>query len=70
METDGARRQAARTAWGQRHGWSLFLLLGLLLLAVCAWALASDRPAVAGMNVGLGVGFVAVGVWLFVRRTR
>jgi hypothetical protein len=60
----------ARAAWGRKHGWSLFLTLGLALLAVCAWALATDRPAVAGMNIGLGAGFVALGVLLFVKRDR
>jgi hypothetical protein len=46
------------------------VLLGLVLLAVCAWAIAADRPAIAGMNTGLGLGFVAVGVYLFIRRER
>lgn len=59
-----------REAWGRKHGWSLFLALGLVLLAVCAWALVADRPAIAGMNVGLGAGFVALGVFLFVKRDR
>jgi hypothetical protein len=62
------RSTPARQEWGQRHGWSLFLLLGLVVLAACAWGLATDRPAVAGMNLGLGVFFVVVGVVLRVRR--
>lgn len=60
----------AREAWGRKHGWSLFLVLGLVLLAVCAWAVAADRPAITGMNVGLGAALVALGVFLFVKRDR
>lgn len=59
---------AAREAWGRKHGWSLFVLLGVALLAVCAWALVVDRPAIAGMNVGFGIALVAIGVSLFRRR--
>lgn len=61
---------ASRAAWGRQHGWSLFLILGLLLLSVCAWALAADRPAIAGMNVGLGAAFVTLGVIMYVKRER
>ncbi len=62
------RSTPARQEWGRRHGWSLFLLLGMAVLAACAWGLATDRPAVAGMNLGLGVFFVVVGMMLRVRR--
>ena len=61
---------ASREAWGRQHGWSLFVLLGLAVLAVCAWAVATDRPAIVGMNLGFGVGFVVLGVVLRVRRGR
>jgi hypothetical protein len=40
----------------------------LVVLAVCAWALAADRAAIAGMNIGIGAGFVALGVYLFAKR--
>lgn len=58
----------ARAAWGQRHGWALTLLLGLILLAICAWALAVDRPAIAGMNIGFGVVLVVASVVLYLKR--
>lgn len=64
----GRSSSSGREAWGRKHGWSLFLLLGLLLLAVCAWALAADRPAIAGINIGFGAAFVALGLFLFVKR--
>jgi hypothetical protein len=66
----GSPAAQAREAWSRRHGWSLFVLLGLVVLAFCGWALAADRPVIAGMNIGLGVAFVAVGVVLFLRRER
>ena len=40
------------------HGWRLFLLLGLVFLSICAWAVAEDRAVIAVMNVGIGVACV------------
>ena len=48
------RSTPASRAWGARNGWWLFLLLGLVILGVCVWAVAEGRPVIAVMNVGLG----------------
>lgn len=64
------RSNAARQAWGRRHGWSVFLLLGLAMLAFSAWAFATDRPGMAAVPLGCGVGYVGVAAVLFVKRTR
>lgn len=50
--------------------WSLVLLLGLAVLVVSGWAVATDRPATAGMTVSMGAGLVALGIVMFFRRDR
>jgi uncharacterized membrane protein HdeD (DUF308 family) len=59
-----------RVEWGSKHGWTLFALLGAALLAFGMWALSEDRPALAGVPTALGVGFLAVALYLVVRRKR
>jgi hypothetical protein len=58
----------AREAWGRKHGWFLFLLLALALLAAFGWATATDRPATAGMMLVMGAACVGLTVVLFLRR--
>lgn len=64
----------AREAWGRKHGWFLFLLLALALLAASGWAMATDRLATAGMTLGMGMGMggacVGLTLVLFTRRDR
>jgi hypothetical protein len=69
---EASPRAEARQAWGRKHGWSLALLLGLVLLGISAWALTSrpDHPATAAMTLGFGSGYVFVAAWLFCRRNR
>lgn len=64
------RSTPAREEWGRRHGWSLIAAVGCLLLAFGLWALTIDRPAMAGLPTAMGVGVLALAVYLFVRRTR
>jgi uncharacterized membrane protein HdeD (DUF308 family) len=59
-----------RAAWGRKHGWVLFGLLGVALLAFGLWALSEDRPALAGVPTAMGAGFLGVALYLFVRRDR
>lgn len=68
-EVSGSAAQR-RAAWGSRYGWSLFLLLGLAVLAFGLWALSADRPALAGGPVSIGGGLVVLSLYLFVRRER
>ena len=61
---------SARVAWGRRYGWSLFALLGAVLVGIGLWALTADRPAMSAIPTGYGVGALAVAAWLFITRTR
>jgi hypothetical protein len=61
----------AREAWGRKHGWSLFLLLGVVLLGIGGWAASRpDRPVTAGMSFLAGGVMLAFAAWLFFRRDR
>lgn len=62
------RSTPATRAWGARNGWWLFLLLGLVILAICAWAIAADRAVIAFMNVGFGVAYLGAAAYLWTRR--
>jgi hypothetical protein len=64
------RSTGAREEWGRRNGWSLFAGLGALLVAFAAWALAVDRPAMAGVPFAIGIGYLFFAGYLFVKRNR
>jgi hypothetical protein len=64
------RSSPAREAWGRRYGWTLFAALGGLLVAFATWALSVARPALAGVPFTMGIGFLFIANYLFVKRTR
>lgn len=59
-----------RAAWGSKHGWSLFALLGAALLAFGMWALFENRAALAGAPTAIAAGFLAVALYLWAKRER
>ena len=58
---------ARREAWGRQHGWWMLVLLGVVLMAFSAWGFATDRPAMAVMPGGFGLGWLLFGVILFTK---
>lgn len=46
----------ARQAWGRKHGWAVFLLLGVAALVVAIVLPSTNRP------LDIGIGFVAAGL--------
>lgn len=65
-----SRGAPARERWFRQHGWTVFALLGVVLVAFGAWAVSVDRPALAGIPMAAGCGYLAAAVYLFVKRPR
>jgi hypothetical protein len=59
---------ASWVAHGRRYGWIYFGALGSVVLGICGWALASDRPVIFTMNIGLGCVYIAAAGFYFRRR--
>jgi hypothetical protein len=58
----------ARLEHGRRYGWLYLLALGLVVLAVCIWALAAGHPVIFFMDVGIGGVYVVAAALLFFQR--
>jgi drug/metabolite transporter superfamily protein YnfA len=64
------RGTPARDVWFRQHGWWVYVLLGLALLAFAGWGFAQGRPALAGAPTATAGGMFAVAAYLLVTRDK